>query len=109
MTPRLLDLTRSASSLGALRPRPARRRPPVVIENPSDGVRLSDIAGALSSALDITEGQPMGHAVRTTLIGMRIGTQLGLSDADRSARGGRRGRAPCGCRRGAGNPGGRDW
>jgi putative nucleotidyltransferase with HDIG domain len=35
-------------------------------------LRLSEILSALSYALDITEGQPEGHAVRTCLIGMRI-------------------------------------
>ena len=49
------------------------------------GVRLSEVVSALSYALDITEGQPMGHAVRTTLIGMRIASQLGLADDQRSA------------------------
>src|SRR5215210_1004533 len=34
--------------------------------------RLSEILSALSFALDITEGQPEGHSVRTCLIGMRI-------------------------------------
>ena len=48
-------------------------------------VRLSEVVGALSYALDLTEGQPMGHAVRTTLIGMRIASQLGLADDQRSA------------------------
>lgn len=52
---------------------------------PIDGVRLSDVVGALSYALDLTEGQPMGHSVRTTLIGMRIGTVLGLADEQKSA------------------------
>ena len=47
-------------------------------------IRMSEVVGALSFALDITEGQPMGHAVRTTLIGMRIGTTLGLSAEQRS-------------------------
>ncbi len=50
-----------------------------------EGVRLSEVVGALSFALDITEGQPMGHAVRTTLIGMRIADHLGVSDEQRSA------------------------
>ena len=48
-------------------------------------VRLSEVVSALSYALDITEGQSMGHAVRTTMIGMRIGRILGLSDEQRSA------------------------
>lgn len=50
-----------------------------------EGVRLSEVVGALSFALDITEGQPMGHAVRTTLIGMRLADHLGVSDSQRSA------------------------
>jgi HD-GYP domain-containing protein (c-di-GMP phosphodiesterase class II) len=48
-------------------------------------VALSDVLGALSYALDITEGEPPGHAVRTTAIGMRLAEQLGLGDEDRSA------------------------
>jgi putative nucleotidyltransferase with HDIG domain len=84
MTPGLMDLTRSASSLCV--PYPGEEAAPtLVLDNPAEGIRLSDIAGALSHALDITEGQPVGHAVRTTLIGMRIGSELGLSDGDRSA------------------------
>ena len=48
-------------------------------------VALSEVLGALSYALDITEGEPPGHAVRTTAIGMRLGEQLGLGEEDRSA------------------------
>jgi HD-GYP domain-containing protein (c-di-GMP phosphodiesterase class II) len=48
-------------------------------------VALSEVLGALSYALDITEGEPPGHAVRTTAIGMRLGEQIGLGDEDRSA------------------------
>ena len=44
----------------------------------SDAVRLSEILGALSHALDLTEGQPPGHCVRSTWIGMRIGTAMAL-------------------------------
>lgn len=40
---------------------------------------LADILSALSCALDMVEGQPVGHAVRTCLIAMRIGQNLGLS------------------------------
>ena len=36
-----------------------------------DTVRLSEILGALSHALDLTEGQPPGHCVRATWIGMQ--------------------------------------
>ncbi len=52
---------------------------------PIDGVRLSEVVGALSFALDLTEGQPMGHSVRSTLIGMRIGETLGLTEEQKSA------------------------
>lgn len=47
--------------------------------------KLSGIVGALSYALDITEGQPEGHAVRACMIGMRLAQEIGLSPADRSA------------------------
>src|SRR4051812_45824895 len=46
---------------------------------------LSEVLGALSYALDITEGEPPGHAVRTLSIGMRIAEQLRLGDDIRSA------------------------
>jgi putative nucleotidyltransferase with HDIG domain len=46
---------------------------------------LSEVLGALSYALDITEGEPPGHAVRTLAIGMRIAEQLRLGDDVRSA------------------------
>jgi len=49
------------------------------------GVSLSEVLGALSYALDLTEGQPPGHTVRSCLIGMRIADSLDLSPADRSA------------------------
>ena len=48
-------------------------------------IQLSEIISALSYALDLTEGQPMGHAVRSCLIGMRIADALGLEKAQRSA------------------------
>ena len=47
------------------------------------GFRLSEILSALSYALDITEGQPEGHAVRTCLIGMRLADLVGFPAADR--------------------------
>jgi HD-GYP domain-containing protein (c-di-GMP phosphodiesterase class II) len=48
-------------------------------------VRLSEVLAALSHALDITEGQPRGHAERTCLIAMRVARQIGLDDAARGA------------------------
>lgn len=50
---------------------------------PAEAVRVSEILAALSFALDLTEGQPMGHALRTCLIGMRLADRLDLSLGDR--------------------------
>jgi HD-GYP domain-containing protein (c-di-GMP phosphodiesterase class II) len=46
---------------------------------PPDSVRVSELLAALSFSLDLTEGQPMGHALRSCLIGMRLGERAGLS------------------------------
>jgi HD-GYP domain-containing protein (c-di-GMP phosphodiesterase class II) len=45
---------------------------------PESTIRMSEIISALSYALDLTEGQPMGHSVRSCMIGMRIARQIGL-------------------------------
>ena len=47
--------------------------------------RTSEILSALSCALDITEGQAPGHAVRTCLIGMRLAERVGVPLEDRGA------------------------
>ena len=44
------------------------------------GLKLSELIGSLSHALDITEGQPEGHCVRCCWIGMHIGREIGLDD-----------------------------
>ncbi len=41
---------------------------------------LSEVITALSFALDLTEDAVPGHAVRSCLVGMRIGRQLGLQE-----------------------------
>ena len=48
-------------------------------------ISLSDVLGALSHALDLTEGQPIGHTLRSCIIGMRLGEVVGLSSESRSA------------------------
>jgi len=53
--------------------------------DPAGAFALSEVLGGLSYALDITEGEPPGHAVRTLAIGMRIAEQLRLDDEIRSA------------------------
>ncbi len=42
-------------------------------------IRLAEVLGGLSFALDLTEGQPGGHILRTTLIGMALGERAGLA------------------------------
>jgi putative nucleotidyltransferase with HDIG domain len=49
------------------------------------GICFSDVISALSYALDITEGQPVGHAARSCLIGMRIAQELSLSKPEQTA------------------------
>ena len=48
-------------------------------------IRLSEVLGALSYALDITEGQPVGHAARSCMLSMRLGRELRLADTQLSA------------------------
>tara|TARA_R110000824_G_scaffold99123_1_gene236205 strand:- start:5240 stop:6619 length:1380 start_codon:yes stop_codon:yes gene_type:complete len=44
----------------------------------SEQSRLSEILGAFSYALDLTEGQPAGHSIRSCWIGTQIAMALGL-------------------------------
>lgn len=48
-------------------------------------IRLSEVLAALSRALDLTEGQALGHSVRTCMIGMRVAGELGLDEPTRTA------------------------
>jgi HD-GYP domain-containing protein (c-di-GMP phosphodiesterase class II) len=43
------------------------------------GPRLGELLGALSHALDMTEGQPAGHCVRSCWIGQQVGRAIGLN------------------------------
>jgi putative nucleotidyltransferase with HDIG domain len=45
---------------------------------------LAELLGALSYALDLTEGQPAGHCIRSCWIGSHIGRRIGLSEAELS-------------------------
>ena len=51
---------------------------------PPGQIALSDVIAGLSYALDLTEGEPPGHAVRSCLIGMRLAEEMGLDAAARS-------------------------
>jgi putative nucleotidyltransferase with HDIG domain len=57
----------------------ARKTPSPVI-----GIGLSELVGALSYALDITEGHPTGHCVRACWIGVHIGREIGLTPVELS-------------------------
>ena len=45
-----------------------------------EGLALSEVLAALSYALDLTEGQVLGHSSRSCLIGMRVGREINLPD-----------------------------
>jgi HD-GYP domain-containing protein (c-di-GMP phosphodiesterase class II) len=45
-------------------------------------IRLAEILSALSHALDMVEGQPVGHCVRCCWIGIHIGREIGLREAE---------------------------
>jgi HD-GYP domain-containing protein (c-di-GMP phosphodiesterase class II) len=45
-------------------------------------VRLAELLGALSYALDMTEGQPPGHCTRCCWVGIHIGRAAGLSEVE---------------------------
>ena len=47
-------------------------------------LRLAEILGALSHALDMVEGQPAGHCVRCCWIAWHVGDEIGLDDAQLS-------------------------
>jgi len=46
---------------------------------PVSTLKLSELIGSLSYALDLTEGQPEGHCVRSCWIGMQVGREAGLA------------------------------
>jgi putative nucleotidyltransferase with HDIG domain len=46
----------------------------------ADTLQLAEVVSALSAALDMTDGQPVGHSVRCGWIGMQIGLRLGLDE-----------------------------
>lgn len=50
-------------------PKPAKNNAPV---------RIAEVVSALSYALDMTTGQPVGHSVRACIIGMRLAAELGF-------------------------------
>ena len=47
-------------------------------------ISLSAIIGSLSYALDLTEGLPAGHSLRSCWIGMHVGQHMGMRSLERS-------------------------
>ena len=41
-------------------------------------IRVSEIISTLSFALDLTEGQPIGHSIRSCVFGMHLAKEIGL-------------------------------
>lgn len=56
--------------------------PPALAHGAEQPLQISHVLGALSYALDLTEGQPPGHSIRCCWIGIHIGQALGLSDSE---------------------------
>jgi hypothetical protein len=46
-------------------------------------LRTSELLAALSVALDLTEGQRAGHALRTTYLALRLADRIGLASDSR--------------------------
>jgi HD-GYP domain-containing protein (c-di-GMP phosphodiesterase class II) len=66
------------SGFGTVRDRsvPAPRAP---APSSANGPRLGELLGSLSHALDMTEGQPAGHCMRSCWIGQQVGRAIGLN------------------------------
>jgi len=76
--PNLAGGTPSGAAWSRAAQAPAPRAPaPPAIGTP--GPRLGELLGALSHALDLTEGQPAGHCMRSCWIAQQLGRALGLS------------------------------
>ncbi len=58
---------------------PAAMAPPESMPSATDTPSLAEIISALSFALDLTEGAVPGHALRSCLLGMRLGVELHFS------------------------------
>jgi HD-GYP domain-containing protein (c-di-GMP phosphodiesterase class II) len=48
-------------------------------------IPIAELLAALSHALDLTEGAPAGHTLRSCMIAMRIADSIGLGSDDRTA------------------------
>jgi HD-GYP domain-containing protein (c-di-GMP phosphodiesterase class II) len=74
-----LDIRAMRRTVAAKKAAPAAPR-----TNSNSTIRVSEVLSALSYALDLTEGRPMGHSVRSCIIGMRIAQQIGLREGEQA-------------------------
>jgi len=51
----------------------------------TSAIPIAELLAALSHALDLTEGAPAGHTLRSCMIAMRIADSIGLGSEDRTA------------------------
>jgi HD-GYP domain-containing protein (c-di-GMP phosphodiesterase class II) len=51
----------------------------------ASAIPIAELLAALSHALDLTEGAPAGHTLRSCMIAMRIADSIGLGTEDRTA------------------------
>jgi putative nucleotidyltransferase with HDIG domain len=65
-------------------PRQAVEEVPSQTAHGDNRIRLSEVVSALSYALDLTEGLPIGHAVKACILGMRLAEELQLSLEEKS-------------------------
>lgn len=56
---------------------------PHLLPDPPESFATADALAALSLALDLTEGQPLGHSVRACGIAMEISWRAGFAERDR--------------------------
>jgi putative nucleotidyltransferase with HDIG domain len=54
----------------------------ITVAPTAQGLELGGLVRAFSYALDLTEGQPAGHSIRTCWIGTHVGKTLGLAPAE---------------------------
>ncbi len=73
---------RLAAPSGLGRPRGAQAPAPRAPALAADGPRLGELLGALSHALDMTEGQPAGHCMRSCWIAQQLGLAIGLGTGE---------------------------
>ena len=56
-----------------------------VLQADASAIPIAELLAALSHALDLTEGAPAGHTLRSCMIAMRIADSIGLNSEDRTS------------------------